>query len=114
MRLRGITLREIRMPLLVPFETAWHVLREFIWPLMKGKEFSSAAEVWAMLGWVRGHEMAKAALESAIWDAEARQKNLPLWKLLGGKREEIASGVSIGIKASLEELVRAVQVELES
>jgi len=95
-------------------ETAWHVLREFIWPLMKGKEFSSAAEVWAMLEWVRGHEMAKAALESAIWDAEARQKNLPLWKLLGGKREEIASGVSVGIKASLEELVRAVQVELEA
>jgi len=155
MRLNGITLREIRMPLLVPFETSmerttvrrillveanvdgtigwgecvagekptyspetvetvWHVLKDFIWPFLKGKEFSSAAEVWALLDWVRGHEMAKAAIESAIWDAEARQKNLPLWKLLGGKREEIASGVSIGIKASLEELVRAVQVELEA
>jgi len=123
MRLTGITLREIRMPLLVPFETsmerttvrqillveanvdgtigwgecvsgekptyspetvetAWHVLKDFIWPFLKGKEFFSAAEVWAMLEWVRGHEMAKAAIESAIWDAEARQKNLPLWKLL--------------------------------
>jgi len=95
-------------------ETAWHILRDFIWPLLKGKEFASASEVWGMLAWVRGHNMAKAALESAIWDAEAKQKGVPLWKLLGGQRQEIASGVSIGIKASLEELVRAVKVELEA
>ena len=155
MRLRGFTLRELRMKLVAPFETsvertdvrrvvlveanvdgmtgwgecvagetpsyspettetAWHILRDFIWPLLRGKEFGSAAEVWKMLEWVRGHEMAKAALESAIWDAEAKQKRLPLWKLLGGQREEIANGVSIGIKESLEGLVRAVQVELEA
>src|SRR5258705_12255969 len=155
MRLKGCTLRELRMPLVTPFETsmdltdvrriilveanvdgatgwgecvagetpsyspettetAWHILRDFIWPLLKGKEFASASEVWGMLAWVRGHNMAKAALESAIWDAEAKQKGVPLWKLLGGQRQEIASGVSIGIKASLEELVRAVQVELEA
>jgi len=95
-------------------ETAWHILRDFIWPLLKGKEFASASEVWGMLAWVRGHNMAKAALESAIWDAEAKQKGVPLWKLLGGQRQEIASGASIGIKASLEELVRAVKVELEA
>ena len=155
MRLKGFTLRELRMPLLTPFETsmerttvrrillveanvdgaigwgecvagetpayspettetAWHILRDFIWPRLKSREFGSAGDVWGMLEGVRGHNMAKAALESAIWDAEARQKNLPLWRLLGGQREEIASGVSVGIKASLEELVRAVQVELES
>ncbi len=155
MRLKGCTLRELRMPLVTPFETsmdltdvrriilveanvdgatgwgecvagetpsyspettetAWHILRDFIWPLLKGKEFASASEVWGMLAWVRGHNMAKAALESAIWDAEAKQKGVPLWKLLGGQRQEIASGVSIGIKASLEELVRAVKVELEA
>jgi O-succinylbenzoate synthase len=95
-------------------ETAWHILRDFLWPLLKGKEFASASDVWGMMEWVRGHNMAKASLESAIWDAEAKQKNLPLWKLLGGERQEIASGVSIGIKASLEELVHAVQVELEA
>jgi len=95
-------------------ETAWHVLRDFLWPLLKGKEFSCAADVWEMTEWVRGHNMAKASLEAAIWDAEAKQKNIPLWKLLGGKRKEIASGVSIGIKDSLEELVRAVQVELDA
>ncbi len=95
-------------------ETAWHVLRDFIWPLLKGKEFGSAADVWEMLERIRGHNMAKAALETAIWDAEAKQKGVPLWRMLGGERKEIASGVSIGIKESLEELVRAVQVELEA
>lgn len=155
MRLRGFTLREIRMPLLTPFETsmerttvrnivlveanvdgstgwgecvagetpyyspetsvtAWHILRDFVWPLLKGREFANAVEVWGMLERVRGHNMAKAALESAIWDAEAKQKGLPLAKLLGGTRSEIASGVSVGIKVSLEELIRDVQVELEA
>jgi o-succinylbenzoate synthase len=95
-------------------ETAWHVLRDFIWPLLKAREFGSAADVWGMLEWIRGHNMAKAALESAIWDAEAKQKGVPLWKMLGGVQSEIASGVSIGVKASLEELVRAVQVELQA
>ena len=93
-------------------DTAWHILRDHLWPLLKGKEFGSAAEVWELLGDVRGHNMAKGSLEAAIWDAEAKQKGLPLWKLIGGEREEIASGVSIGIKGSLDELVAAVKKEL--
>jgi O-succinylbenzoate synthase len=95
-------------------ETAWHVLRDHLWPLLKGREFSSAAEVWDLLEPIRGHNMAKGGLEAAVWDAEAKQKSLPLWKLLGGTREEISSGVSIGIKQSLEELVAAVKRELEA
>ncbi|HUI73890.1 MAG TPA: o-succinylbenzoate synthase [Candidatus Acidoferrum sp.] len=95
-------------------DTAWLILREFLWPLLRDREFSRAAEVWKVLAWVRGHNMAKGALEASIWDAEAKHKNLPLWKLLGGVRQEIASGVSIGIQPSLEELVSAVQVELEA
>jgi O-succinylbenzoate synthase len=80
--------------------------------LVKGKEFGSAAEVWNLLSHVRGNNMAKASLEAAIWDAEAKQKGVPLSKLIGGTREEIASGVSIGIKDSLEDLVAAVKEEL--
>jgi O-succinylbenzoate synthase len=94
-------------------ETAWHILRDHLWPTLKGKQFATAAEVWDLLSWVRGHNMAKGALEAAIWDAEAKQKNLPLAKCLGGEREVIASGVSIGIQVSLEALARAVEVELE-
>src|ERR1700685_3038727 len=63
-------------------ETAWLILRDYLWPLVRGKEIGSAADAWEMLGRVRGHNMAKAALEIALWDAEAKQKNLPLAKLL--------------------------------
>jgi O-succinylbenzoate synthase len=93
-------------------DTAWHILRDHLWPLLKGREFGSAAEVWDLLGHVRGHNMAKAALEAAVWEAEARQKSIPLSKLLGGTREKIACGVSVGIKNSLDELVAAVKKEL--
>src|SRR5712692_11043139 len=64
-------------------ETAWHILRDFIWPMLRGREFASAAEVWGLLGRIRGHNMAKGGLEAAVWDAEARLKSEPLWKLLG-------------------------------
>jgi len=153
LKVQRIILREIRMPLVSPFETsfgrvtdrrmllvqadadgvagwgesvagegpfyapetvetAWHILRDFIWPLLKGRELQSAAEVWATLNTIRGHNMAKGAIESALWDAEAKQKGIPLWKLLGGVHREIPCGVSIGIKDSLEELVATVEREL--
>jgi o-succinylbenzoate synthase len=95
-------------------ETAWHVLREFLWPLMRGKQFAAASEAWALMAHVRGHNMAKAALEASLWDAEAKQRNISLSKLLGGTLEEISSGVSIGIKESLDDLVAAVKKELEA
>jgi o-succinylbenzoate synthase len=93
-------------------DTAWLMLRDFLWPMIKGKEFAAAGQVWELLKRVRGHNMAKAALESAVWDAEAKQKGVPLSKLIGGVREEIACGVSVGIKESLDELAATVQKEL--
>jgi O-succinylbenzoate synthase len=56
--------------------------------------------------------MAKAALENAVWDAEARLQKLPLWKLLGGTRRDIACGVSIGIQDSLEQLIERIATEV--
>ena len=56
--------------------------------------------------------MAKAALENAAWDAEAQEKQIPLWKLLGGTRTEIACGVSIGIQDSHEQLLEKIETEL--
>jgi O-succinylbenzoate synthase len=93
-------------------ETAWHILRDFIWPMLVRKEISSAADVWELLAPIRGHNMAKAAIEAAVWDAEARQKNVPLWKLIGGTLQEIPCGVSIGIQESDDELERLVEKEL--
>ena len=95
-------------------DTAWLIISEHIWRLLRGKTFGAASEVWRMLDWVRGHNMAKGAVEAAVWDAEAKQRGVSLAQLIGGTRTEIASGVSIGIKASLEELIRAVKVELEA
>ena len=93
-------------------ETAWLVLRDFIWPALSRKEFGSAGDVWEILASIRGHNMAKGAIEAAIWDAEARQKMMPLWKLLGGTIQEISCGVSIGIQESDDELERVVEKEL--
>ena len=157
MRLRKITLREIHLQLLSPFqtsfgtsdlrrillleanvdgaaasvtgwgestagenpfysyetvETAWLILRDYLWPLLRGRNIAAASEVWDMLAAVRGHNMAKAALETAMWDAEAKQKNLPLAKLLGGTREEVPCGVSIGIQPSTAALIAKVDEAL--
>lgn len=93
-------------------DTAWHIIRDFVWPVLRDKELSSAAEVWSLLGAIRGHNMAKAGVETALWDAEAKLKGVPLWKLLGGTRQELPCGVSIGIKNDLDELEAAVAKEL--
>ena len=61
---------------------------------------------------VRGHDMAKAAIENSLWDAEAQEKQMPLWKLLGGTLREISCGVSIGIQDSVEQLLDKIQTEL--
>lgn len=93
-------------------ETAWHIIRDQVVPLLLGKTLASAADVPALIARIRGHEMAKAGVESALWDIEAQQKGLPLWKLLGGVHEEIACGVSIGIQKSLDALLAKIETEL--
>jgi len=89
------------------------VLCNFVAPLVLGQNIKTASEVMQLLEPIRGHEMAKAALETALWDVEARQKGLPLWRLLGGTRPEIACGVSLGIRHDPQELIGAVEKELK-
>src|SRR6202163_3781990 len=93
-------------------ETAWPTIKQYLAPLLLQGELSAGRDCAARFARVRGHRMAKAALENAVWDAEARQKQLPLWKLLGGTRREIACGVSIGIQDSPEQLLQKVETEL--
>jgi O-succinylbenzoate synthase len=90
-------------------ETAWHILRDFLWPIVRGREIGSPSEVYDLFSRVRGHNMAKGGLETALWDAEAKQKNVPLAKFLGGARTEIASGVSIGIQPTIAGLIAKVE-----
>ena len=93
-------------------ESAWPTLTKYLMPALLGQTLSSARECPALFAKVRAHRMAKAALENAVWDAEATQKQQPLWKLLGGTRREIPCGVSIGIQDSIEQLLEKTQTEL--
>jgi o-succinylbenzoate synthase len=93
-------------------EGAWDVIVRYLAPSLLGRSMTSGREVPALLAKVRQHRMAKAALENAVWDAEAQEKNVPLWQLLGGARREIACGVSIGIQDSHEQLLQKIETEL--
>ena len=93
-------------------DTAWHILRDLLVPWTLGKEWSAPGDVVACFRPIRGHNMAKAALENALWHIAAQQQNLPLAKLLGGTLTEIPCGVSIGIQNSIEELLEKVGREV--
>ena len=93
-------------------EGAWDVSARYLAPALLGKTLESGSEVPALLSRIREHRMAKAALENAVWDAEAQEKGTPLWKLLGGTQREIACGVSIGIQDSHEQLLQKIEIEL--
>jgi O-succinylbenzoate synthase len=153
MKIEQIELREIRLPLVAPFETsfgvttqrriilvrvwseglsgwgectcnegpfynhegtdmAWIVLRDFAAPYTLGKEFEGPAEAAALTGRIRGNRMARAAIETAIWDLEARRQGVPLWQLLGGTQLEIPCGVSIGLQENDAALLRKIETEL--
>jgi o-succinylbenzoate synthase len=153
-QLERVELRQIRLPLLHPFETslgrtterqiivvrlidrdgaegwgecvadenpyyseewtesAWAAIEQFIAPLIVRQGFETASSVRVMFEHIRGNRMAKAAIESAAWDLEARRRNMPLWQLLGGTRREIPSGVSIGLQPSHDALIRKIETEV--
>jgi O-succinylbenzoate synthase len=93
---------------------AWDVIVRYLAPSLLGRTISAGHEIPALLSRVREHRMAKAALENAAWDAEAQEKKVPLWQLLGGNRTEIACGVSIGIQDSHEQLLQKIETELDA
>ena len=95
-------------------DSSWATIREFLAPALIGKNFATAADCTEPMNKVRGHNMAKAAVENALWDAEAQQKQLPLWRLLGGTLREINCGVSIGIQNSHEQLMEKIATELDA
>jgi O-succinylbenzoate synthase len=95
-------------------DTAWLMLRNFLSPLVVGKNFADIAELVEAMTPVRGHEMAKAAIENAAWDAMARHVGVPLHRLLGGTQIEINSGVSLSIYADVQALLDKIAQELAS
>jgi O-succinylbenzoate synthase len=94
--------------------TAWHILRDFLVPWALEKSWESPGSLSERFKPVRGHNMAKAALENALWDIEAQGRGMPLAQLLSGTRDEISCGVSIGIQDSTEELLEKIRTEVEA
>lgn len=155
MKIDRIELREIRLPLVAPFETsfgvtterriilvrvfsegltgwgectcnegpfynhegtdmAWIVLRDFAGPYTIGKETGSPEEAAGLTARIRGNRMARAAIETAVWDLEAKREGVPLWKLLGGTQAEIPCGVSLGLQDTDAALLGKIETELKA
>jgi o-succinylbenzoate synthase len=93
-------------------DTAWHIFKDFIVPTVLGKSIQHGSEIQALLAPIRGHQMAKAGLENALWDIEAQQKAEPLATLLGGTQTEIPCGVSIGLQETVSILLDKIGIEL--
>ncbi len=93
-------------------DTAWHILRDFLIPAALKGDWAEPGDLAASFLPMRGHNMAKAALENALWDIRAQQQDVSLAKLVGGVREEIPCGVSLGIQNSVEDLLEKIEREL--
>jgi len=148
--LTSVELREVRLPLVHPFETsfgrmearqailvtaesngarghgectaqpeplfsaetnvtAWHVLEEFLVPALLGKGIAAPSEIWNALRFARGHPMAKAAIETAVHDLAARRGGVSLSRYLGGTRDRVTVGISLGIEPTLDALLGQVE-----
>jgi O-succinylbenzoate synthase len=155
MRFDSVTLHEIALQLIAPFETsfgrttarriiivelsagdltgwgectasedpyfneeftdgAWELIRSFVVPRLIDVEVDEPESIAAALSPIRGNRMARAAVETAAWDLCARSREVPLWRLLGGDRPSIECGVSIGLQASVDDLLANVARELAS
>lgn len=85
--------------------TAWHILKEFLIPAILDQDLDSPQDLQTRMGFVRGHPMAKAGLEMALWDLIGKQQGRSLRALFGGTRDRVAVGVSVGLQESPEALV---------
>ncbi|HUN86152.1 MAG TPA: o-succinylbenzoate synthase [Terracidiphilus sp.] len=153
MKIDGIILRELHLPLVRPFETsfgvtrerrillaevrsegligwgectagerpyfsgestdtAWQVLVNELGPMLASENPEHGGECPRIFKQVRGNHMAKATLENAIWDLESQREGVSLSQLLGGVRERIPCGVSLGIQSSIPELLGIIEKEL--
>lgn len=80
--------------------TAWEVLRAFFIPAVLRKPISNVEVYRARLSRFKGHPLARAGLEMALWDLFGKAANRSLREMLGGNRERVPVGVSIGVQPS--------------
>jgi o-succinylbenzoate synthase len=95
-------------------DTAWTIISKYVTSMLASEGISNAREVARTLTPIQGNCMAIGAVETAIWDLEAKLLDKPLWQHLGGTKNVISCGVSIGLQRSTEILLEKVARELES
>ena len=94
--------------------TAWHVILEELAPRLAAAKPRHGGDCPQIFSAIRGHQMAKAALENALWDLEAMREDISLSRLIGGVREEVPCGVSLGIQPTIADLLAIIEKELAS
>src|SRR5512138_3090313 len=88
--------------------TGWHILKDFIAPLILGQDVPEAEDFQRRMEAIRGHHLAKAGVEMALWDLLGQRERKSLRDLLGGKRSTVDVGVSVGLQSSPSVLVERV------
>ncbi len=95
-------------------DSAWIMIHEWLGPRVIGREFESTADVGPVVEQdIRGNHMARAAVEMGFWGLEAEMQNVPLAKLLGGTRDKVAAGISIGIQRDSDTLATQAEHAIE-
>ncbi|AQS56015.1 MAG: o-succinylbenzoate synthase [Novibacillus thermophilus] len=94
-------------------ETNWHMLEDFLIPRLLGKEIDHPDRVSEWFQDIRKNNMAKATLETAVWDLYAKNNEMTLREALGGQKSEIEVGVSIGIQPDVGTLLNIIEEKLE-
>jgi O-succinylbenzoate synthase len=94
--------------------TAWHILKEFIAPLLLGQNLKNVDDYQSRVGQIRGHHLAKAGVEMALWDLLGKSELRSLREMLGGVRDQVPVGVSVGLQDSPGALVNTVEKYLDS
>ncbi len=89
-------------------DTAWHIMRDFLIPALLGQTIDAPGDVPRLFERVRGHPMARGGIENAVWDLVAQAQGVSLAQLVGGHRERVPVGVSVGIEPTLPALVDSV------
>jgi O-succinylbenzoate synthase len=90
-------------------KTASHIIQDFLVPILSTMKNFSVEGVLESFEKIRGHWMAKATVENALLDLMARQCQIPLFELIGGEKKKIMSGISIGIKEDINNLLKTIQ-----
>lgn len=93
--------------------SAWMVLKDYAIPMVLGRELGHPSEMAALTERVRGNQMAKAGLENAVWDLFGRAQGRPVREMIGGVRERVPVGVSIGMEGTVGELLARVEMFVE-